>query len=50
MPVEPSSIAGAIYYVCDPSVIDKFIGLSMLNKQQRDRTLRIWGCYTNLLK
>ncbi|KAI1114806.1 hypothetical protein F5Y14DRAFT_412904 [Nemania sp. NC0429] len=37
MPIEPSSIAGAMYYVCDSNVADRFEGLSTLNKQQRDR-------------
>ncbi|KAI0436109.1 hypothetical protein F4803DRAFT_543346 [Xylaria telfairii] len=37
MPIEPSSIASAMYYVCDTNVADKFEGLSTLNKQERDR-------------
>ncbi|KAI0431072.1 hypothetical protein F5Y09DRAFT_330596 [Xylaria sp. FL1042] len=39
MPVEPSTIAGAMYYVCDSSVIDRFDGLSTLDKKERDRTV-----------
>ncbi|KAI1422615.1 hypothetical protein F5Y12DRAFT_799419 [Xylaria sp. FL1777] len=39
MPVEPSSIAGAMYYVCDTSVVEKFEGLSMLDKKERDRAV-----------
>ncbi|KAI1358836.1 hypothetical protein F5Y08DRAFT_332783 [Xylaria arbuscula] len=39
MPVDPSSIAGAMYYVCDNSVIDKFEGLSTFDKTDRDRTV-----------
>ncbi|KAJ3555362.1 hypothetical protein NPX13_g10369 [Xylaria arbuscula] len=39
MPVDPSSIAGAMYYVCDNSVIDKFEGLSTFDKKDRDRTV-----------
>lgn len=31
-PVEPSSIAGAMYYMCDTSVTDRFEGLSTLSK------------------
>ncbi|KAI0513066.1 hypothetical protein F5B22DRAFT_285910 [Xylaria bambusicola] len=39
MPVDPSTIAGAMYYVCDDSVVDKFEGLSTLNKKERDRAV-----------
>ncbi|KAI1294489.1 hypothetical protein F5Y03DRAFT_314772 [Xylaria venustula] len=39
MPVEPSTIAGALYYVCDTSVVDRFEGLSTLDKKERDRAV-----------
>ncbi|KAI8634512.1 hypothetical protein F5Y19DRAFT_213645 [Xylariaceae sp. FL1651] len=37
MPVDPSTIAGAMYYVCDSPVLDRFEGLSKLKKKERDR-------------
>ncbi|KAJ2981097.1 hypothetical protein NUW58_g4710 [Xylaria curta] len=43
MPVNPGSIAGAMYYVCDNSVIDKFEGLSTFDKKNRDRTVTGMG-------
>ncbi|KAI0204021.1 hypothetical protein F4808DRAFT_448795 [Astrocystis sublimbata] len=43
MPVDPSSIAGAMYYVCDDSVADRFEGLSTVNKKDRDRTVTGMG-------
>ncbi|KAI1174676.1 hypothetical protein F4777DRAFT_553047 [Nemania sp. FL0916] len=39
MPVDPNTIAGAMYYVCNTSVLDRFEGLSLLDKEQRDRTV-----------
>ncbi|KAI0418768.1 hypothetical protein F5X98DRAFT_109463 [Xylaria grammica] len=39
MPVNPSTIAGAMYYVSDISVVDKFEGLSTMDKKERDRTV-----------
>ncbi len=39
MPVEPSTIAGAMYYVCDASVVDKFEEVSTLDRKERDRTV-----------
>lgn len=39
MPVEPSTIAGALYYLCDTSVINRFEGLGTLDKKERDRTV-----------
>ncbi|KAI1121734.1 hypothetical protein F5Y10DRAFT_288177 [Nemania abortiva] len=39
MPVNPSTIAGAMYYVCDTSLVEKFEGLSTLSRMQRDITV-----------
>ncbi|TGJ78783.1 hypothetical protein E0Z10_g9980 [Xylaria hypoxylon] len=39
MPVDPSTIAGAMYYICDTSVVGRFEGLSTLDKKERDRTV-----------
>jgi len=36
MPVDPSTIAGAMYYVCDSKMLSSFEGLSVLPKGQRD--------------
>ncbi|KAI1421260.1 hypothetical protein F5Y12DRAFT_768672 [Xylaria sp. FL1777] len=41
MPVDPSSIAGAMYYIHDSSMLDKFEGLGTLKKGERDR--RVMG-------
>lgn len=43
MPVDPGSIAGAMYYVCESSVVDKFEGLSTFDKKDRDRTVTGMG-------
>ncbi|KAI0441076.1 hypothetical protein F4803DRAFT_563346 [Xylaria telfairii] len=37
MPVDPSTIAGAMYYVYDPPFLEKMEGLSTLERQERDR-------------
>ncbi|KAI1155708.1 hypothetical protein F4825DRAFT_468065 [Nemania diffusa] len=39
MPVEPGTIAGAMYYVCNTSAVDMFEGLSTLSKKERDRAV-----------
>ncbi|KAI1088704.1 hypothetical protein F5B19DRAFT_470214 [Rostrohypoxylon terebratum] len=36
MPVDPSTIAGAMYYVCDSWMLGRFEGLSMMKRQDRD--------------
>ncbi|RWA13532.1 hypothetical protein EKO27_g1535 [Xylaria grammica] len=36
MPADPSTIAGAMYYVCDSPMLDNFEGLSMLKRRERD--------------
>lgn len=37
MPVDPSTIAGAMYYVCDSWMLWSMEGLSMVGKRERDR-------------
>lgn len=37
MPVDPGTIAGAMYYVCDSKMLSSFEGLSMLGQEERDR-------------
>ncbi|KAK0715258.1 hypothetical protein B0H67DRAFT_514248 [Lasiosphaeris hirsuta] len=37
MPVDPSTIAGAVYYVCDSKMLSSFEGLSVLGQEERDR-------------
>jgi hypothetical protein len=36
MPVDPSTIAGAMYYVCDSPLLEKLEGLSTLERKERD--------------
>ncbi|CAJ2512122.1 Uu.00g077470.m01.CDS01 [Anthostomella pinea] len=36
MPVDPSTVAGAMYYVCDSWMLSHFEGLSTLDKKERD--------------
>ncbi|KAI5928210.1 hypothetical protein F4810DRAFT_719863 [Camillea tinctor] len=43
MPVDPSTIAGAMYYVCDSYMLNNFSGLSMLGRKERDRRVNQMG-------
>lgn len=43
MPVDPTAILGMMFYVCDPPFIDRFDGLSMLEKKERDSKVRMMG-------
>ncbi|KAI1636214.1 hypothetical protein F4809DRAFT_663063 [Biscogniauxia mediterranea] len=43
MPVDPSTIAGAMYYVCDSYMLDSLSGLSVLEKKERDRRVNAMG-------
>lgn len=36
MPVDPSTIAGAMYYVCDSWMLGRFEGLSTMKRRDRD--------------
>lgn len=40
MPVDPRTIAGAMYYVCDSRMLERMNGLSILNKMERDLETR----------
>lgn len=37
MPVDPSTVAGSMYYVCDSWMLYSFEGLSTMGKKERDR-------------
>ncbi|KAH6975123.1 hypothetical protein BKA56DRAFT_454642, partial [Ilyonectria sp. MPI-CAGE-AT-0026] len=43
MPVDPRSIAGAMYYVCDSSIADEFTGVARLDNKQRRLCVREMG-------
>jgi hypothetical protein len=43
MPIDPSTIAGSIYYVCDSKMRSYFEGLSILDKRERDRRVMELG-------
>ncbi|KAK4158643.1 hypothetical protein QBC43DRAFT_349936 [Cladorrhinum sp. PSN259] len=43
MPVDPSTIAGAMYYVCDSWMLWSVEGFSMLNQEERDRKVSQLG-------
>ncbi|KAI1480607.1 hypothetical protein F4774DRAFT_377857 [Daldinia eschscholtzii] len=36
MPVDPSTIAGAMYYICDSWMLSRFEGISTLKREDRD--------------
>jgi hypothetical protein len=40
MPIEPTSIAGCLYYVCDSTMSKDFEGLSTVGTRERDRLIR----------
>jgi hypothetical protein len=43
MPVDPRTIAGAMFYVCDSWMLDSLEGLSSLSKDERDKALKHMG-------
>ncbi|KAK3372663.1 hypothetical protein B0H63DRAFT_439963 [Podospora didyma] len=43
MPVEPNSIAGCMYYVCDSGMLKDFEGLATIRAKERDRLVGIMG-------
>ncbi|KAK4173623.1 hypothetical protein QBC36DRAFT_359459 [Triangularia setosa] len=43
MPVDPGTIAGAMYYVCDSWMLWSLEGLSQVPKEERDRKVRDMG-------
>lgn len=46
MPVDPRSVAGAMYYISESSVTDQLIGVAILNhKERRTRIKEMGGRY-----
>ncbi|KAI1131821.1 hypothetical protein F5Y10DRAFT_285311 [Nemania abortiva] len=43
MPVDPSTIIGAMYYIHDSPMLDKFEGLSILDRKERDHRVMELG-------
>lgn len=43
LPVDPRTIAGAMYYVCDSRMLETLDGLSTLPKKDRDLRIRRMG-------
>lgn len=43
MPVDPSTIAGAMYYVHDSTLLQNFDGLGALPKKERDARVNLMG-------
>ncbi|ORY56864.1 uncharacterized protein BCR38DRAFT_304169, partial [Pseudomassariella vexata] len=43
MPVNPSTIAGAVYYVCDSWMLERFEGVSILKRKERDERVEGMG-------
>lgn len=43
MPVDPRSIAGAMYYVSQSQMLNDFAGVSQLNKKERERSVKEMG-------
>lgn len=43
MPVDPRSVAGALWYVCESRMLDDFAGVSEMSGKERDRRVREMG-------
>lgn len=43
LPVNPSTIAGAMFYVCDSQMLDMFDDLARKDKRARDLDVRAMG-------
>lgn len=43
LPVDPSTIAGAMFYLCDSHMLETFEDLAYKNKRQRDTQVRAMG-------
>ncbi|KAK1833868.1 hypothetical protein QBC39DRAFT_424624 [Podospora conica] len=43
MPVDPRTIAGAMYYVSQSQMLNDFAGISQLNKEERERSVKELG-------
>ena len=40
MPVDPRTIAGALFYVCDSWMLDTMDGMATIGKEERDSIMR----------
>lgn len=43
MPVDPRSIAGAMYYVGESNMVDQFSGLASVDKKEREKRIKEMG-------
>ncbi|KAI0384120.1 hypothetical protein F5Y04DRAFT_249022, partial [Hypomontagnella monticulosa] len=43
MPADPTTILGMMYYICDPLIIEKFEGMSTMEKKERNTRVRKMG-------
>lgn len=43
LPVDPSTIAGAMFYICESQIVDTFDGLPHIEEKDRDRDVRSMG-------
>lgn len=43
MPIDPRSIAGAMYYVSESAMVDQFTGTASLNNKQREQRIKELG-------
>lgn len=43
LPVDPRTVAGAMYYVCDSNMLETLAGMSTLGKMDRDRRIKQMG-------
>jgi hypothetical protein len=47
MPVDPTTIAGHLYYLCDSAILRDFDGMSMMSRKEWDLHLRrMENCYS----
>lgn len=45
LPVDPSTIAGAMFYVCDSHMLEAFDDLARKSKKERDSDVRAMGSW-----
>jgi len=43
MPVEPNTLAGCLYYVCDSEMLKDLDGVSAMNERDKEKFLRLRG-------
>jgi hypothetical protein len=43
MPVDPRTVAGALWYVCESRMLDDFDGMALLNARDRERRVKQLG-------